>query len=112
MSETLPKSRVIRRRDEIDRLYKFGKRVTGPSVILSYSSSSTHDFRIAITCGRAVGNAVARNRSKRRIREIIRRQPQRWQGFDVLVIVRKRVADRSFGELREELISLSGEMHR
>ncbi len=112
MDESLPKRRIIRRRDEIDRLYHAGKRVSGPSVVLSYIRAATPDYRVAITCGRNVGNAVTRNLCRRRIREIVRRKPDSWKSFDVLVIVRRKAAQLTFQELQEELVSLSGKMHR
>lgn len=112
MSERFPKSRVLRRRDDIDNLFKRGRRVSGACVVLSYQTTTDSDFRVAISCGRGIGNAVVRNRWKRRIREIVRRSASAWTGFDVLIIVRRSIREKSFLQLRDELLHLAREMRR
>ncbi|WP_415919432.1 ribonuclease P protein component [Tateyamaria sp. SN6-1] len=51
-----------------------GKRVVTPGFILQVRSRSdaTGAVRVGFTCSKKVGNAVARNRAKRRLREIAR----------------------------------------
>jgi ribonuclease P protein component len=112
MNERFPKSRVLRRRDDIDGLFKRGRRVNGHCVILSYQATDDPDFRVAISCGRGIGNAVVRNRWKRRIREIVRRSASAWTGFDVLIIVRRSIIEKSFPQVRDELIQLARAMRR
>lgn len=59
--------------------------------------------RVGFTCSKKVGNAVARNRAKRRLREIARLQPLR-AGWDYVLIGRKEVtATRGFEDLRCDL---------
>ena len=59
--------------------------------------------RVAFLLPRAVGNAVARNRLKRRLREIYRRN-KNWfpVGFDYLVQPTPAAGQLSFVELLEE----------
>lgn len=110
MNERFPKSCVLRRRDDIDDVFKRGRRVSGRSVIVCYLPSPDDRFRVAISCGRAVGNAVVRNRWKRRIREVVRRTTTAWMGFDLLIIVRRSITDRSFAQLHDELVLLAKDM--
>ncbi|KKL89772.1 hypothetical protein LCGC14_1911320 [marine sediment metagenome] len=61
-------------------------------------------IRVGYTCSKKVGNAVARNRAKRRLREIARRAlPQHGHpGWDYVLIGRRDVtADRPFEALRQ-----------
>ncbi len=57
-------------------------------------------LRLGVSVGKQVGPAVARNRFKRRIREIIRRRLGRLApGWDVVVSARSAARTASFSEL-------------
>ena len=60
--------------------------------------------RLGVVASRRVGNAVARNRAKRRLRELFRReQDQLPPSCEVLLIARKRIALARFEDLRRRL---------
>jgi ribonuclease P protein component len=57
-------------------------------------------LRLGLSVGKRYGPAVARNRFKRRIREIVRRRLRRLApGWDVVFTARSAAATASFGEL-------------
>lgn len=63
--------------------------------------------RIAVSAGRAVGNAVKRNRAKRRIRSAI--QPLLYSispGWDIVLIARRQIVEATFQEITLALESL------
>ena len=65
--------------------------------------------RLGITASRKVGNAVIRNRFKRRTREWFRRRRSQIPAeLDVVVIARKSGARLTFSELDERLSGLLG----
>jgi len=68
--------------------------------------------RLGITASRKAGNAVRRNRFKRRVREWFRRR--RWElepGLDVVVIARRSGTGLEMKELDERLSDLLGLAH-
>ncbi len=69
-------------------------------------ASEAEGIRVGFTCSKKVGNAVARNRAKRRLREIARMILPRHgkPGWDYVLIGRPHVtATREFAALQQDL---------
>jgi len=72
-------------------------------------------IRVGFTCTKKVGNAVARNRAKRRLREVARLVlPEHGRdGWDYILIGREgATADRPFDDLNRDLISALKKLHQ
>ena len=69
--------------------------------------------RIGFTCTKKLGNAVARNRIKRRLREIVRLSfgPVAQASYDYVLVGRSAAATRDFKKLQADLISASSKIH-
>lgn len=70
--------------------------------------------RVGFTATKKLGNAVVRNRIKRRLREIARLylEPATLPGHDYVLIGRSAGLRRGFDELREDLYSALQRLHR
>ncbi|MEM9523322.1 MAG: ribonuclease P protein component [Pseudomonadota bacterium] len=86
------------------------RHVSTPGFLLQARRRKTDEaavgIRVGFTCSRKVGNAVTRNRARRRLREIARLiLPQRGQdGWDYVLIGRPKVtASRPFAALHVDL---------
>jgi ribonuclease P protein component len=78
-----------------------------PTLLVRYRQNDLGQTRFGISTGRRIGTAVVRNRSRRRLREILRRLSARVEpGWDVLVVCRKPAAEASQVELTEILTKL------
>ncbi len=61
-------------------------------------------IRVAVAAPRSLGRAVARNRSRRRLREAFRtaiRDLKRGPGCDVVIVARPQIASTAFADLRK-----------
>jgi ribonuclease P protein component len=63
---------MLKANPEFQAVARSGKRWTTPSFILQYLPKEDPAFRLGLTASRKVGNAVVRNRAKRRLREMLR----------------------------------------
>jgi ribonuclease P protein component len=70
------------------------------------SAGEAQGIRVGFTCSKKVGNAVARNHAKRRLREIARLELPSLghEGFDYVLIGRaEQTSGREFEKLRHDL---------
>lgn len=101
---------VIRKRPDFLRANR-GKRFVTPSfVLLAYKRQDGHpvaadSIRYGITVTKKIGNAVARNRMKRRVRALIAETLSQHGlcGVDHIFIGRKQDAERPFSALKTDL---------
>ena len=61
--------------------------------------------RFGISVSKKIGNAVTRNKIKRRIRDIIIKNSIKTDK-DYVIIVRKAILDLSFNQMKDELLNL------
>ena len=93
---------VIKSSSEISNLFKEGRRVKTPDVIiLVLRNEKQHDLsgRVAFVAGKKMGNAVWRNRAKRRMRALCKDIGGPWKGLDVVLLAKKTIAEAQYVDL-------------
>lgn len=76
-------------------------------MILVCAGSDPGHARLGLTVSRKVGNAVERNRVKRRVREWFRQEGHVLAtGLDVVVIARREATTLPFAEVSQQLSAL------
>ncbi len=103
MDETFAPSERIRKQKDFFHLYKEGKRYRGKYFTLIYLSSASSVSRMAVVVSKKVGNAVKRNKIKRWIRTLFRRNKSLLKHpIDIVIIIKKEILEASWPKLRED----------
>jgi len=108
--EGFPKGYRVSRSSDYQRIYDSGRKVHSGSFVLFGLANSMEHHRLGVTVSRRIGNAVVRNRVKRRFREIFRRSCDNIpHHFDFVVNAKRHCATVSFHALSAEF---QAAMHR
>jgi ribonuclease P protein component len=95
--------RLLRRKQYL-KLNALGRPIHSNYFIVLTAPNKQECSRIGITVSKRVGNAVARNRIKRQIREVYRHQKENFpQSLDIHIIVKSNVSGLDSDELRHQI---------
>ncbi len=103
-----PRSSRILRSADFRLVYDHGFRVSGP-LFAAFCRAREGDeidlgARLGLTVPRAVGKAVARNRIKRRLREVFRlHRAKIAPQWDIVLNPRRAALEAEFGEIEREM---------
>ena len=87
---------------DIEQVKRHGRRSSTQCFNLLASRTEDSVSQVGIVVGRRFGNAVKRNRSKRRFHELVRAiYPDLIPGYHLLVFPKRDALTLSFGELKE-----------
>ena len=95
------------RRSEYDLVYREARRKSSRQFTLFVRPNGLPISRFGWSIKKALGNAVKRNRIRRRLREIVRmHRGEMGAGWDVVIHPRAAVGTAKFEALVEELVKL------
>jgi ribonuclease P protein component len=111
-SESLPRSRIIRRRGVFDTARNKGRRVSSRHFILNFIArealTSGETGSVAFLTPKRLGPATVRNKLRRRMREIYRRELARPDETAYLIwIARPPAVELSFEDLKQAMRDLA-----
>jgi len=86
-------------------VHSTGRRIHLAHLIAVYAAGTGQDSRFGMAVSRKVGNAVVRNRVKRRLREVFRHHQHALSGcWDVVFIARPSAASASAEALERDVL--------
>lgn len=100
-SHGLDRSERIRRREEFERVYEKGVRIRGQFGTLFLLRNGLDQGRLGIAATRKLGGAVVRNRAKRIVRDVFRRN-KIAPGYDIVFVPNRRFLEVGRGVFEAE----------
>ena len=99
---------TLKSSSDFQRISRQGKKLVFPSFILQAlrRGEACSSFRLGLTVSRRVGNAVTRNRARRRLREMVRTSvdPAKLAGYDIVLIGKTMAAERDFALMKQDFL--------
>ncbi len=98
----------LKRREDFQHVAAAGQKWVTPGIVVQafQRSAETNEIRLGFTVSGKVGNAVKRNRARRRLKaladQVIGETAQ--GGWDIVLIGRTATIDRAFDDLRQDLL--------
>lgn len=103
----LPREWRLARRAEFEAVYRGGRRRTSATFVIFLRPNGSETTRFGMSVKKALGNAVARNRIRRRVREILRlHREEIVPGWDVVIHPNRAAGTMEFAKLEAELLAL------
>ncbi len=101
----LPRLERLKKRREFLRAASRGKRAARPGLVLQALATPEPSLRLGFTVTKKIGNAVIRNRARRRLKEAaqLTLPGMALTGWDLVLIGRDATAERPFPLLIEDL---------
>lgn len=96
------KLHTVKNNYDFDRIIKNNKAYKYKDYIIYLEKVENLNYKFGLSVGKKIGNAVIRNKYKRRIRSIIDKY-QYKPGFNCIIILGKGILDKSFIEMQENL---------
>ena len=95
---------------EFERARREGQRIVKGCLILNWRSADTDagqgNLRLGVITSRKIGNAVARSRARRLLREVFRRHQHDFQQpVDLVLVARPSIAGKTYAQVEMDFLA-------
>ena len=98
----MKKINILKSNDDFNRIIKNYKPFKYKDYVLYVEWIKEGPYKFGFSVGKKIGNAVTRNKYKRRLKSIIDKKGYQ-KSFNCIIIVGKGILDRSYKEMEENL---------
>ena len=100
----MKKINILKESRDFDRIIKNTKPYKYKDYIIFVERNNDSIYKFGISVGKKIGNAVERNKIKRRIKYIIDKKDYQ-KGFNCIIIVGRGINNKPFTEIENDLLS-------
>lgn len=102
----MKKINIVKKNTEFNNIMKIGKKYSS-DIFYVYVVDNSYSFnRYGISVSKKVGNAVTRNKYKRRIKDIIDDIDINFKGKNIVIISRPKLRFCDYGYIKNNIINL------
>lgn len=103
----LPKENRLKKRNDFKKIHQQGKSILKGKLILRFLPAEGRNLIGIIVSKKVSKKAVVRNKIKRRIREIIRKNLEEIvSGYDFLILTKDKIKEIDYQEIKEQLFKV------
>ena len=99
----MKKINILKKNEDFNRIIKNNKPYKTKFFVIYLEWTKEGIYHFGLSVGKKIGNAVVRNKYKRRIKDIIDEKDYK-NNFNCIIILRKDVLDLSFQEFKDSLL--------
>ena len=98
---------IVKNARDFEDIIKTGKRVKNKSFLIYYKENNLPYNRYGVSVGKKLGNAVYRNKYKRKIRAIVDNYKKNYINHkDYIIILRGSAKNKTYQELEKDYVAL------
>ncbi|MGT2934123.1 ribonuclease P protein component [Streptococcus catagoni] len=99
----MKKSYRVKREKDFQAVFDKGESTANRKFVIYFLEKEQDHFRVGISVGKRIGNAVTRNAVKRKIRHVLMEFTDHLKQDDFVVIARKGVEDLDYQQVKQNL---------
>ena len=105
-SQTFDKENRVLKRGEFREIYETGRKIQARFFTAFVRGRADEEKRLGITSTRKIGNSVVRNRTRRLLREVFRKNKYRVpSGIDIVLNVKSALLEATYQDLEGDFIA-------
>lgn len=104
VGDCMKKAFRIKKNDEFQYVIEHGCSFANRQLVIYYINRNQKHFRIGLSVGKKIGNAVTRNQIKRYLRQAFQELDEQIHSTaDIVIIARKPAVSMNFHEIKKSL---------
>ncbi len=102
----MKKKNIVKEKKDFDKAFKLKNQYFSKFAYLYIRDNNLVRERFGICVSKKVGNAVIRNKVKRRIKDIIDKSELHFLPKDYIIVLKKSVKDAEYLDLKDDIVNL------